>query len=776
MKITLSWLKTCIETNASASEITNALVSLGHEVEEVINRADSLKGFKIAYIKDAKKHPNADSLKICEVDSGSEILKIVCGAPNARSGIKVVLAPIGTEIHSAGFTIKKTKIRGEESNGMLCSASELNIGKDSDGIIELDSNAEIGASFAEYCGYDDVIIDIDITPNRGDCVSVWGIARELAAKGLGELKNTNFAKPENAFDFPIEIDTKASDIFGLCYGKNIDNSIPTPEYIKQRIEAVGIKSINIAVDICNYVSHMFGQPLHIYDASKIEGPLTVKILDEEVKFSALDEIDYDLKPGDLVVSDKNRVQCLAGIMGASYSACSISTKDVLIEAAHFSDSYIRKTSKRLKINSDSKYRFERIVTGCDAKFAANYAAYLINKYCYGEIYEFSYKGAVKKPIEIEFEHSLIKKKLGIEISPSEATAILDGLGFTGTTPPVFRTDIAIAEDIIEEIARVYGYNNIPAVPIECKISKSTFSTKANIDFLSRRILSSYGYYEVYTWSFMNSVDAEKFFPLHNKLYIENPISSELNYMRQTIAGNILQAIAKNEAYGIKNCNFFELGPIFFEDYSQTDMLVFAKSMKKNENNFYEIKKDFSSLCNNIGVNPDIFSFNIGQAPSYYHPTRSASVSLGKMQIASIGALHPNILKYYDISNEVILCEIILKNLPKPKYKNGFKGSFKSPQYQLIEKDFSFIFDKDQEIGPVIGHINKLYPDIITSTKVFDIYTKDLNGKKSVAIRCCIQPHKCTLIAAEIEEVMNNIINSVQNKFSAKLRLYDNNIT
>ena len=802
MKFTLNWLKEYLTTTASLREITEALISLGHEVEEVINRTNDLKDFIIVEIIEAKKHYNAEKLNHCKVTDGKEIYEIVCGASNVKIGMKAVFAPVESIIPSTNSIIKSSNIRGVISHGMLCSEKELLVGEDSEKIIELDANVALGKKFVEYIGLDDPVIDITLTPNRGDCTCVYGIARDLAAKGLGKLKldlNQLISESQDSNiepDILVEIsDKKTCSQFFICQIKSVNNTNKTPRLIAKRLSSVGIKLINPIVDICNYVVHSFGQPIHVYDREKLKKTLTVSYAKSGMSFIALDNKKYKLSNKDIIIGDRDNIFCLAGIIGSIEVACIEKTNDIIIEAAIFNPDDISNSSKSLKIETDAKYRFERRITGYNTKFVLDYTCSLIQEYCGGIKSNNLSIIDKKKPINIDFDYQLIKKLLLLDLEISKVKEILVGLGFIinkisenniNLTVPESRSDITIPEDIIEEIARIIDYNTVPLAPLPCKQAVQISSKNKTNNFYHhlrtvKNIVASLGCHEVVTWSFMPSEKA-KFFAdapndeLNDNLKISNPISEDLDYLRPSAIGNLLSIISKNQALSINDLSIFEIGPNFiFDDEEITTLTIILSGSKEVKSlhektrglDIFDIKGYLEYLSGSLGVNFNNFILDYDVA-KYYHPSNAARVILGKKLIGYFGEVHPKILKVYDLNMSVFACEILLNNWPFKQKKFSYLNL---TSYQLVKRDFAFIISKTQNIGPVLEHIKQVDKELIRDVVIFDIYSgKSLSeDKKSIAISCIIKSDTHTLTTAEIDSLQKKIIENIEQKFSAKLR-------
>lgn len=793
MKFTLSWLKEFLKTNATLEEIINKLNSIGLEVENIENRAKGLEDFKIAKIISAQKHPNAEKLQVCQVNDGNNVLQIVCGAANARAGLYVTLAPIGALIPTNGLVIKESQIRGVTSQGMLCSASELALDSDNDGIMELTANDnDLGQKFAQFLLLDDPIIELSITPNRGDCLGVYGIARDLAASGLGELIFPKYDLAANSFQSGKNVKINSSEgcsQFIARYFRNVSNSEQSPEWLKQRLESIGKKSISRLVDITNYINFTFGRPLHVYDADKITGNLQVRFAKNGEKITALDNQIYDLSNDILVISDDVQPKSVAGIIGGLDSGCGLDTKNVILEVAVFDPIIVAKAGRGLQILSDSRYRFER---GVDAEFienAAKIATKMIIDLCGGEASEIIKEGDFKQDSKIiQFDRNMVENLLGCHIDDKLIDDILSKLGFkiqgNSLTVPSWRHDVNCPQDIVEEIARIYGYDNIPNIAMP----KTNINNNVLLSVLqkniakTRRALVQSGMDEIVSWSFMSLKKSLDFGVINDELVILNPISSELDIMRSNILPNLLDIVQKNYAKGVASCSIFEIGPVFLNPKIDGQKLNisgvrFGTNVQKNifatsrQFDVFDVKADALYALEMMGASVDNLqiAYNI---PSYYHPGKSASLQLGKNILAYFGQIHPKILAKFDLTSPVFAFELLVDNinLPKNKKSKARKKLIISP-YQSSVRDFAFLVDEAVSIEDILRVVRNVNKDLIRGINLFDIYRgKNIDdGKKSIAFSVTIQSNEKTLTDSEIEVVSQNIIDNLAKNFNASLR-------
>ena len=795
MKFTLSWLKEHLDTTASLDEIVEKLTAIGLEVEEVVNHAEVLKDFTVAEILKAEPHPNADKLKKCVVDNGKEKLQIVCGASNARDGIKVVLASIGTVIPTNGMRIKKSKIRDVESNGMLCSADELGVGADSAGIIELPGSAKVGEPFAKSLGLDDPVIEIAITPNRGDCLGVRGIARDLAAAGLGHLKEMKFPETKGKFSSDIDVkikDKKKAPMFIGRHIKGVKNG-PSPEWLAQRLESVGVGSISMLVDITNFLTLDLGRPAHVYDASKLKGNLEVRDAKKGEKIAALNDKEYELEAGMTVIADDSGPVAIGGVIGSKPTGCSDDTKDVFLEIALFDPITVAETGRKLQIDSDARYRFERTVDMGFVKKGADRATGLILDLCGGEASEYVIAGKEpnwQKTIKLRVER--VKNLIGIEPSVSEIKHMLQEIGCTvykekedkimEVDIPSWRNDLEIEEDLIEEVARLYGYDNIPTLPMpHIEDIKPALNAKQKRVFDMKRGLSARGLKEAVTYSFMSAKDAKFFNEGAELIEIANPISADLDVMRPSILPNLLSALARNQARGRNNLALFESGSIFEEAKVGAQKLTVSgiRAGKSVSKNHYGDERDVDAF----DAKADVFAILSEYIPTdnlnitrdvkeYYHPGRSGAVLLGKNVLAYFGEIHPNVLSKMNVKGIVVGFEVFPDNLPEPKEKKSFaRSKLDINNLQAVDRDFAFVVDDFVTAGEILKAVKKSDKELIDKVSIFDVYAgKNIeDGKKSVAITVRLQPKEATLTDEEIEKISSAIVGSVEKSVGGTLR-------
>ena len=796
MKFTLSWLKTYLDTDVDLSTISETLTAIGLEVEEVIDPTEGLKPFVIAKIEKTEQHPNADKLRVCKVNNGKETIQVVCGAPNAKAGLIGAFAPSGCTIPTNGLKLKPSNIRGVDSNGMMCSERELGLGDDHDGIIELPSDAPIGASFADYANLNDPTIEIAITPNHQDALGVYGIARDLAAAGIGTLIKPDISKISGNFKSPITInieDKNACPVFAGRYIRGVKNG-PSPEWMQRRLISLGMKPISALVDITNFMTHDYGRPLHVFDADNIAGNLKVRLSKSGEKLLALDEKEYVFDDQVCVISDNKAINSIGGVMGGAGSGTYDETKNVFLECAWFDPIRTAMTGRKLGIESDARYRFERGVDPSTVLDGIEIATRLILDMCGGLPSEVEVSGKVpviSKTIIMRPER--VKELGGINISKAEVIDILKRLGFKVTdndktlevTSPSWRCDIDREPDLVEEVLRIYGYNKIVGEPLPA----SSRDIVAGLSPMQKRIRMAKrraavcGLREVITWSFISSSQAMLFADPKPELILDNPVSSDLNSMRPNLLPNLITAAGRNSDRGIKSVALFEAGNQFYSDKIDGQNFVIAgiRRGQKNERhwqknsediNVYDAKADAISILNAIGVKADNAQV-VAEAPAWYHPGRSGVIRLGPKNImAYFGEIHPNILKKLDVKGPLVGFEIMLGNIPLPRSKVGnSRGPLKSSDFQSVERDFAFVVSKDLAAEQLVKVISSVDKKLIDSVNVFDVYEGAGidDGKKSIAVNVRLQPFNKTMTDDEIEEFRQDVISIVIKKTDGTLR-------
>ena len=792
MKFTLSWLKQHLETNSDIETILKKLTNIGLEVESSYNPSEALNGFIAAKIISTKPHPDADRLQLCLIDTGTEEIEIVCGAKNAKEGLTTIYAPVGSTIPASGMKLKKAKIRGIESSGMLCSEKELNLGDDSEGITELSDQISPGTSISKALDINDTYVEIAITPNRPDCLGIRGIARDLAAAGLGELiKEKQIKISASKENLPVFIDTENNfegcTIFAGRLIKNITNN-QSPDWLVKRLESIGIKSINCLVDITNFINFDRGRPLHVYDANKINNKIGARDAKVGEKILALDGKDYELKPGMCVIADNEKVLGIGGIMGGNESGSTIETNDVFIESAYFDPIKTALSGRALNIISDSRYRFER---GVDPEYVIeglNLATQMILDLCGGEAGEISLVDNLKfQPKKIKFDPKLVNKLTGIEIPNDKIVKILESLGFDisnswNVVVPSWRPDIYGEADLVEEIVRIFGLDNIESEPLLNldQPTKPILTKKQKQIKMIKRSIASKGLMETISYSFINNKESLNFGGGSSSLKIVNPISDELSEMRPTPLASLVSIADENFKKGYTDIGIFEVGPGFL-GVEQDEQIIIASGLRigthrsegsgKDWQGFqkvsvFDAKEDVISVLELLNLNLESHKVE-RTAPDHYHPGRSGQIVTGGGDIlASFGELHPKIIKTKDFKVAVAF-EIYIDSINKQKIKSNLKIAPEISNLQPLKRDFSFVVSSDTEAQTIINAAKQSDQSFIKDVKIFDQFLGE--NEKSIAIEVIIQPKEVTLTDEQIESISKKIIKSVEDKTKGKLR-------
>ena len=792
MKFTLSWLKQHLETNSDIETILKKLTNIGLEVESSYNPSEALNGFIAAKIISTKPHPDADRLQLCLIDTGTEEIEIVCGAKNAKEGLTTIYAPVGSTIPSSGMKLKKAKIRGIESSGMLCSEKELNLGDDSEGITELSDQISPGTSISKALDINDTYVEIAITPNRPDCLGIRGIARDLAAAGLGELiKEKQIKISTSKENLPVFIDAENNfegcTIFAGRLIKNITNN-QSPDWLVKRLESIGIKSINCLVDITNFINFDRGRPLHVYDANKINNKIGARDAKVGEKILALDGKDYELKPGMCVIADNEKVLGIGGVMGGNESGSTIETNDVFIESAYFDPIKTALSGRALNIISDSRYRFER---GVDPEYVIeglNLATQMILDLCGGEAGEISLVDNLKfQPKKIKFDPKLVKKLTGIEIPNDKIVKILESLGFDisnswNVVVPSWRPDIYGEADLVEEIVRIFGLDNIESEPLLNldQPTKPILTKKQKQIKMIKRSIASKGLMETISYFFINNKESLNFGGGSSSLKIVNPISDELSEMRPTPLASLVSIADENFKKGYTDIGIFEVGPGFL-GVEQDEQITIASGLRigthrsegsgKDWQGFqkvsvFDAKEDVISVLELLNLNLESHKVE-RTAPDHYHPGRSGQIVTGGGDIlASFGELHPKIIKTKDFKVAVAF-EIYIDAINKQKIKSNLKIAPEISNLQPLKRDFSFVVSSDTEAQTIINTAKQSDKSFIKDVKIFDQFLGE--NEKSIAIEVIIQPKEVTLTDEQIESISKKIIKSVEDKTKGKLR-------
>ncbi|MCW5734579.1 MAG: phenylalanine--tRNA ligase subunit beta [Enhydrobacter sp.] len=797
MKFTLSWLKEHLDTTATLTEVRDRLTMLGLEVEGITNPAESLKGFVVGYVIEATQHPNADRLRVCKVDTGRDVVQVVCGAPNARTGMKGIFAPSGSYIPGTDLHLKASKIRGEESNGMLCSSRELQLGDDHSGIIDLPAETQTGLPAAEALGLDDAVIEIKVTPNRGDCLGVHGIARDLAAAGVGTLKPFAAERIKGTYASPIKWthgyearpDSPCPIVVGRHF-RGVKNG-PSPDWLQRRLKAIGLRPISTLVDITNLVTFDLNRPLHVFDAKKLSGDLVMRQAREGEMIQALDGKVYELDPSVSVIADSRGVHGIGGVMGGEETGVQEDTTEVFLEVAYFTPIKVAATGRKLGIQSDARYRFERGIDPQSVEWGTDVATRLILELCGGEASEITRSGVMP---DWERSYTLradrVKTLTAIDVPAAETADILTKLGFgiSGSGPwtakvPSWRPDIIGEADLVEEVTRVHGFDNIPttSLPALSATSKPVRTQMQRRAPQARRALAARGMNEAVTWSFLPRKQAERFGGGAEDLRLLNSIDATLDTMRPSILPNLIDAAARNEARGLSDPALFEVGPQY-KDATPTGQRLMATGLRHHlavprnwagparTVDLFDAKADALAVLAAIGA-PDTLSAQPG-APDWYHPGRSGALKLGDRVMAYFGELHPEIVAAADLKGPVAAFEVFLDAPPLPKAKaSKARPKLVLSQFQPLERDFAFVVDAGIEADKLVRAARTADKALITGARIFDLYAgKGVpEGKKSLAIAVTLQPVERTLTDAEIEAVSNKIVAQVVKATGAVLR-------
>ncbi|MBR2299549.1 MAG: phenylalanine--tRNA ligase subunit beta [Alphaproteobacteria bacterium] len=796
MKLTLSWLKEHLDTTADLNTIVKTLTRIGLEVEEVYNPAENLKGFITARAENVTMHPDSDHLHVLTVNTGKEKLQVVCGAPNVKEGLIGIFAPVGTNIPCYNEVLKVGKIRGVESFGMMCSEKELCVGEDHTGIIELPQDTKIGLPASEVLNIDPVI-EIAITPNRAECLGVRGVARDLAAAGLGTLKSLEIEKIKGTFESPIKVKVLCQDECPTYVGryiKNVDNTRQTPKWMKDRLTAIGLRSISPLVDVTNYINYDLARPLHVFDADKIKGDITVRMCKENEHFVALDEKEYDLDTLSLGICDDEGIECLGGIMGGLSKGCSADTKNVFLECALFKPQCIARTGRKFAIESDSRYRSERWVDPKSNVLGSDYATQLITEICGGEVSEVMIEGDENAAPQVAYiRPSRMKTFVGMEVAQEKIIEILSRLGFKTSVEgdkikavsPSWRGDIECEQDLIEEVVRMIGLDEIePQSMPHDQFPKQVLTPAQQRVVTVKHELALRGMYETVTWSFTSSKLADVFHKSNQTdvVLIANPISADLDEMRPSLLPNLLMGAKNNIAHGYANMSIFEVGPEFYGRHPKEETnvatgirvgLTSDKDWSKTSRPFDVFDAKADALATIAAAKGPIDNPQITlDAPAYYHPGRSGTIRLGKNVLAYFGELHPSVLKKFGLKTRVVAFEVYLDNIPLPRATHDkSKKKLELSAFQPVVKDLAFVVDENVSAAAVLAAAKNADRNLITEVRLFDLYEGENlpQGKKSLAISVVFQPNEQTFTDKDIENLMNKVIVNVNKNTGGELR-------
>ncbi|MGC6485320.1 MAG: phenylalanine--tRNA ligase subunit beta [Candidatus Puniceispirillales bacterium] len=799
MKFTWNWLKDHLETDADMATVIDHLSMLGLEVEGVEDKGESLKPFTIARIVAAEKHPEADKLKVCQVDTGSETLEVVCGAPNARAGLVGVFAPVGAYVPGIDLTLSQAEIRGVTSNGMMCSEREMMLSDEHDGIIELDENAPVGEAFAPWAGLDDPVIEIAITPNRADCLGVRGVARDLAAAGLGRLKplaETRIkAEGESRVSWAIDLPKEQAHLVPRVAGRSFTgvSNGPAPRWMQQRLNAVGQRPISALVDITNYVMIDLGRPLHAYDIDRIKGDtLTIRLARDGEEVEALNEKTYTLDSTMLVIADADGADDLAGIMGGQRTGVTDETTAMFLEMAIFDPISVATTGRRLNIHSDARFRFERGLDVTSPDTLMDHVAALVQEICGGSVSATTLAGpGADWQRTIAFDPARVKQLTAVEISPEDQQRILTDLGFeidAGKTPwqvapPPWRGDIDGAADLVEELVRINGYDTIPEVslPRLSVVAAPAVDAAGKRPHTLRRLLAQRGMMEAVTFSFLDHATAARFDGGAESLRLVNPISTDLDTMRPSIMPNLLAAMGRNAARGETDAAMFEVGPVFPGDAAE-DQRTHATGLRHGMTtprewhataravDWADAKADAIAVLAALGVNTASLQTST-EAPDWYHPGQSGALCQGRRVLAHFGAIHPAVLEAFDLRGPAAGFEVVLEDVALPKAKGPARPLAELPPLQPVQRDFAFIIRDEITAEQLLRAIRGAGKPLLSDAAVFDVYAgKGIDdGHKSLAVAVTLQPVKATLTEDEIETISAAIIAAVEKHCGGVLR-------
>ncbi|WP_171122729.1 MULTISPECIES: phenylalanine--tRNA ligase subunit beta [unclassified Ruegeria] len=797
MKFTLSWLKDHLDTDASVDEIAEALTDLGLEVEEIVNPADRLAGFTLGHVKHAEKHPDADKLRVCTVETDEGDLQIICGAPNAREGITVVVCKPGMYIPGLDITISVGKIRGVESYGMMASERELELSDEHDGIIELPSG-EVGDTFVDWLAENepskvDPMIEIAITPNRPDALGVAGIARDLAARGVGTLKQRDYTPVPGDFESPIKVTIDEDTLDGAPHFtgrviRGVRNG-PSPQWLQDQLKAIGLRPISALVDITNYMTFDQNRPLHVFDADKVQGNLRVHRAKGGEKLVALDEKEYTLQPGMMVISDDKGAESIAGIMGGEETGCTEETVNVFLESAFWDHVQIALTGRALKINSDARYRFERGVDPDYTREGLEQATQMILDICGGEVSSVVEAGkAPNHARAYKLDAARVQSLVGMDIPESEQRQTLTRLGFRlegeMAHVPSWRPDIMGEADLVEEVARIASLTKLKGKPlprITDGIPKPVMTPTQRRQSMARRTCAALGYNECVSYTFIDQTSAALFGGGDEATQLENPISSEMSHMRPDLLPGLLQAAARNQARGYADVALFEVGPVFHDgepgdQKTQISGLLVGRDGPKDVHgasrpvDLFDVKADAEAVLAAIGAPAKVQILRDGDA--WWHPGRHGRICLGPKKVLGVfGELHPRILQAMDIKGPAMALTIWPDEVPLPRKSGATRAALELRDLQAVERDFAFVVDESVEALTVVNAAAGADKALIEDVRVFDEFIGGSvgEGKKSLAITVRLQPTDKTLKEEDIEAAAQKIIAKVTKATGGTLR-------
>jgi phenylalanyl-tRNA synthetase beta chain len=806
MKFTLSWLKDHLDAEASVDELTRKLSTIGLEVEGVEDPAKALGAFVVARVLEARKHPNADKLQVCQVDTGSGVVEVVCGAPNARTGMIGVYAPVGSYIPGTKITLDKRPVRGVVSDGMLVSERELELSDDHEGIIDLDPAhaSALGKRFIDVMGLDDPVIEVKLTPNRPDCTGVRGIARDLAACGLGKLKpEPKLTGVEGKYDCPIDIKLEfpkgaedACPCFAGRYIRGIKNG-SSPAWMQRRLKAVGLRPINAVVDVTNYISLDRGRPLHVYDADKLQGAIRARLGKKGEKFVGLDGKTYEADETMCVIADERAVLGFGGIMGGEETGCTHETRNVLIECAYFDPLRTAATGRKVGLQTDARYRFERGVDPAFIEPGLDLATRMMLEGAGGEPSKRRIAGEppIKRTV-IPFSFARIEKLAGLKLPETQVRKTLETLGFAvdgkgatmTVTAPSWRPDVHGPADLVEEVARIAGLDTVPSAPMPRPfgVARAVLTDKQRRVRRARRLVAGRGFVEAVTWSFITRRQAQVFGGGQDALELANPISSEMSSMRPSLLPGLLTAVQRNRNRGFADVALFEIGQAYRGDRPEDQIMIAGGVRAGNtllrgagrlwgqdahDAGFFDVKADVFALLSGLGLDPTRAQIT-RDVPAWFHPGRSASLRLGpKTVLAHFGEVHPETLKELDVLAPAAAFEVFLDAIPAEKRKSRARQSLDAGDLLPLTRDFAFVLDRKVAAGDVVRAAQGADKALIAGVNVFDVFEGGSLGqdKKSIAVEVTLAPKDKTLTDQEIEAVSKKIIAEVKRVTGGEIR-------
>ncbi|NNU79613.1 phenylalanine--tRNA ligase subunit beta [Halovulum dunhuangense] len=801
MKFTLSWLKEHLDTEATVEEIAEALTDLGLEVEGVSDPAEVLGAFTVGEVLEAEKHPDADRLRVCRVLTAKGEQQIICGAPNARAGIKVVVAQPGDYIPGIDVTIQVGKIRGIESHGMMLSEREMQLSDAHEGIVELGADAVVGQRYIDYAGKNDPMIHVAITPNRPDALGVRGIARDLAARGLGTLKPQVTEPVPGSYVSPVRVtldDSVSEKACSLFLGRMIRGvkNGPSPAWLQDRLRAIGLRPISALVDVTNFLTYDQNRPLHVFDADKVSGDLVVRRAEAGETLLALDEKTYTFEGTETVIADDNGVESIGGIMGGHASGCTTDTVNVFLEAAYFDPVLTAETGRKLKINSDARYRFERGIDPTFTPEGIEIATRMILDLCGGEASEVVTAGAVPDVARFyRLNSSRVSSLVGMDIPEDDQIRILTALGFgvakeaggVEVWVPSWRPDVQGEADLVEEIARITSLTRLEGRPMAraAGVQRPILTLRQLRESTTRRRIASLGYNECVTYSFIDERSAALFGGGTDAVKLGNPISSEMSHLRPDLLPGLLQAAARNQARGFGDLMLFEVGPAWTGGEPE-DQLFLASGLRVGHTaprnafgsrrpvDVFDAKADAEAVLAELGAPAKLMVLR--NAPGWFHPGRSGVLSLGpKTPLAVFGELHPRVLDALDVKGPAVAFTLFPMALPQPKKSGPTRPALEISDFQAVERDFAFVVDAEVAAEAILKAAQGADKALVDSVSVFDVFAGERAeaqmgaGKKSVAIAVRLQPRTGTLTDKEIEAAAGRIVAAVTKATGGTLR-------